>query len=230
MHSLHVYTHPLFHDSNTHTKQITGAITQYQTTPLLLEVYPTPPYESHDPNQPINQKIHLAENSEILNPNNENVILINETDHLKPPRIINQTILSSSLTVCSKNQWIVEQRMSYDIQDRRGIPFVPVKRKTEIRPVGVEKKKCTAVTLNLVVVIISLVAFSYTRWPVGMHEKEESMNVILNAHSTVSLHTEDYANSIPIKDPKRSPWCLYTQRRDYHKFNIPIKDPKYSFT
>ncbi|KOX70805.1 hypothetical protein WN51_02229 [Melipona quadrifasciata] len=30
-----------------------GAIAQYQTTPLLLEVYPTPPYESRDPNQPI---------------------------------------------------------------------------------------------------------------------------------------------------------------------------------
>ncbi|KOX73222.1 Ras-GEF domain-containing family member 1B [Melipona quadrifasciata] len=29
------------------------AIAQYQTTPLLLEVYPTPPSESRDPNQPI---------------------------------------------------------------------------------------------------------------------------------------------------------------------------------
>ncbi|KOX75416.1 hypothetical protein WN51_12866 [Melipona quadrifasciata] len=30
-----------------------GAIAQYQTTPLLLEVYPTPPDESREPNQPI---------------------------------------------------------------------------------------------------------------------------------------------------------------------------------
>ncbi|KOX78104.1 hypothetical protein WN51_09463 [Melipona quadrifasciata] len=30
-----------------------GAIAQYQTTPLLLEVYATPPHESRDPNQPI---------------------------------------------------------------------------------------------------------------------------------------------------------------------------------
>ncbi|KOX77594.1 hypothetical protein WN51_09258 [Melipona quadrifasciata] len=30
-----------------------GAIAQYQTTPLLLEVYPTSPRESRDPNQPI---------------------------------------------------------------------------------------------------------------------------------------------------------------------------------
>ncbi|KOX69682.1 hypothetical protein WN51_04964 [Melipona quadrifasciata] len=30
-----------------------GAIAQYQKTPLLLEVYPTPPHESRDPNQPI---------------------------------------------------------------------------------------------------------------------------------------------------------------------------------
>ncbi|KOX76173.1 hypothetical protein WN51_11913 [Melipona quadrifasciata] len=30
-----------------------GAIAQYQTTPLLLEVYATPPRESRDPNQPI---------------------------------------------------------------------------------------------------------------------------------------------------------------------------------
>ncbi|KOX75903.1 hypothetical protein WN51_12333 [Melipona quadrifasciata] len=34
-------------------KQITGAIAQYQTTPLLLEVYATPPGESRDSNQPI---------------------------------------------------------------------------------------------------------------------------------------------------------------------------------
>ncbi|KOX78909.1 hypothetical protein WN51_08668 [Melipona quadrifasciata] len=30
-----------------------SAIAQYQTTPLLLAVYPTPPHESRDPNQPI---------------------------------------------------------------------------------------------------------------------------------------------------------------------------------
>ncbi|KOX74099.1 hypothetical protein WN51_14179 [Melipona quadrifasciata] len=30
-----------------------GAIAQYQTTPLLLEVYTTPPRESRDPNRPI---------------------------------------------------------------------------------------------------------------------------------------------------------------------------------
>ncbi|KOX75922.1 hypothetical protein WN51_12352 [Melipona quadrifasciata] len=36
-----------------YAKQITGAIAQYQTTPLLLEVYATPPDESRDPNQPI---------------------------------------------------------------------------------------------------------------------------------------------------------------------------------
>ncbi|KOX70734.1 hypothetical protein WN51_02158 [Melipona quadrifasciata] len=32
---------------------VLGAIAQYQTTPLLLDGYPTPPNESHDPNQPI---------------------------------------------------------------------------------------------------------------------------------------------------------------------------------
>ncbi|KOX69859.1 hypothetical protein WN51_06204 [Melipona quadrifasciata] len=34
-------------------KQITGAIAQYQITPLLFKVYSTPPHESRDPNQPI---------------------------------------------------------------------------------------------------------------------------------------------------------------------------------
>ncbi|KOX78273.1 26S proteasome non-ATPase regulatory subunit 1 [Melipona quadrifasciata] len=35
------------------TRKANGAIAQYQTTPLLLEVYPTPPRESRDSNQPI---------------------------------------------------------------------------------------------------------------------------------------------------------------------------------
>ncbi|KOX77207.1 hypothetical protein WN51_10297 [Melipona quadrifasciata] len=33
-----------------------GAIAQYQTTPLLLKVYATPPRESRDPNQPMGEK------------------------------------------------------------------------------------------------------------------------------------------------------------------------------
>ncbi|KOX77216.1 hypothetical protein WN51_10306 [Melipona quadrifasciata] len=35
------------------SSNLRNAITQYQTTPLLLEVYPTPLHESRDSNQPI---------------------------------------------------------------------------------------------------------------------------------------------------------------------------------
>ncbi|KOX72613.1 hypothetical protein WN51_01826 [Melipona quadrifasciata] len=45
--------HDLYLSTIRHTERPGSAIAQYQTTPLLLEVYPTPLYESRDPNQPI---------------------------------------------------------------------------------------------------------------------------------------------------------------------------------